>query len=103
MVYFFYRQQIAVIEHKKERKTMAAQQKVFGPYRVKNIGSGNGVYEVVDMVDNHSNTWQELRPRKTYLNRRSAISQCYRMNRRWQEELNPDELDLLDYWKQATN
>ncbi|HYU75835.1 MAG TPA: hypothetical protein VEL31_24440 [Ktedonobacteraceae bacterium] len=81
---------------------MAAKQKVHGPYRVKNIGSVNGVYEVVEMVDNTSNTWQELRPRKTYLNRQPAYGKCLRLNRRWQEE-NIMEDDLLTYWQNATN
>jgi hypothetical protein len=81
---------------------MPAKQKVFGPYRVKNIGSGNGVFEVVEMVDNHSNTWEELRPRKTYLNRQPAYGKCLRLNRRWQEEHMMED-DLLTYWQEATN
>ena len=83
---------------------MAATQKVFGPYRVKNIGSGSGVFEVVEMVDNSSNTWQELRPRKTYLNRQSAYGKCLRLNRRWQQEtMMAMEDDLLHYWQKAAN
>lgn len=82
---------------------MAAKQKVVGPYRVKNIGVNGDVYQVVEMVDNTSNTWQELRPNTTYLNRQSAYGKCLRLNRRWQEDLNPDDDNLLEYWKKATN
>jgi hypothetical protein len=82
---------------------MPAKQKVFGPYHVKNIGADGGVYMVVEMVDNTSNTYQELRPNRTYLNRQAAYGKCLRLNRRWQEQLNPDGDDLLDYWKIATN
>lgn len=85
---------------------MAAKQKVFGPYRVKNIGVYPGnVYEVVEMVDNSSNTWQELRPRRTYLNRQSAYGKCLRLNKRWHEETSqdPDDDDSIEYWEKATN
>lgn len=80
-----------------------ASQKIVGPYRVKNIGAEGGVYEVVEMMDNTSNTWHELRPRKTYLKRESAYAKCVRLNRRWQEQLNSDEDDLLAYWQAAAN
>lgn len=82
---------------------MVAQQRVYGPYRVKNIGANGDVYEVVEMVDNHSNTWQELRPRKTYLNRQAAYGKCLRLNKQWQEQLNPDEFEILEYWTEASN
>ena len=82
---------------------MAAKQKVFGPYRVKNIGSDGDVWEVVEMVDNTSNTYQELRPRKTYINRQAAYGKCLRLNKQWQEQLSPEESDLLDYWKEVAN
>jgi hypothetical protein len=81
---------------------MPAKQKVFGPYRVKNIGVGGDVYEVVEMVDNHSNTWEELRPRKTYLNRQSAYGKCLRLNKRWQEDHALDD-EMLEYWEKAEN
>lgn len=81
------------------------QERVYGPYRVKEIGVE--VYEVVEMVNNHSNTWEELRPRKTYASsdnaRQIAYAHCLRLNKRWQEQLNPDEWEMLEYWKSATN
>jgi len=79
-----------------------ATQKIFGPFRVKNIGSDGNVYEVVEMIDNYSNTWEELRPRKTYLNRQSAYGKMRRLNARWQED-NALEGHLLEYWKQVKN
>ena len=82
---------------------MPAKQKVVGPYRVKDTGVGGSVYRVVSMMDNHTNTYEELNPTRTYLNRQAAYGKCLRLNRRWQERLNPDEYDLLDYWKVATN
>lgn len=81
---------------------MPTKQKIFGPYRVKNIGEGGDVYEVVEMVDAHSNTWEELRPRRTYLNRQSAYGKCLRLNRRWQEDHELD-VEMLEYWKNAEN
>jgi hypothetical protein len=78
------------------------QRQVFGPYRVKNIGVDGDVYEVVEMVDNTSNTYQELRPRKTYLNRQPAYGKCLRLNRRWQKD-NILEDAILEYWQDATN
>lgn len=81
---------------------MSAKQKIFGPFRVKNIGSGGDVYEVVEMVDNTSNTWEELRPRKTYLNRQSAYGKMRRLNARWQDD-NALEVDMLEYWEKAVN
>lgn len=79
---------------------MSAKQKVIGPYRVRKSSS---VYKVVEMVDNSSDGYQELRPNKTYLNRQSAYGKCLRLNRRWQEELHSDENHLLEYWQKATN
>lgn len=81
---------------------MAAKQKVFGPYKVINIGVGGNMYEVVEMLDKEKNQHAELRPRKTYLNRQSAFGKCLRLNRRWQEENIMDD-ELLDYWKEAAN
>jgi hypothetical protein len=78
------------------------KRKVIGPYRVKNIGANGPVYEVVALVNNQSNTWEELRPRYTTLSRQAAFGKCLRLNRRWQDDLNPDELDLIDYWKEAS-
>lgn len=84
---------------------MTAKQKIYGPYRVKNIGVNGDVYQVVEMVDNQINTWKELRPNKTYLNRQSAYGKCARLNRRWQDErvFDPDWIEMRDYWKSATN
>lgn len=79
-----------------------AGQTIFGPYRVKNIGAVGDVYEVVEMVDNFSNTWMELRPRKTYLVRQSAYALCARLNKRWQREHELDS-EMLDYWRNAEN
>jgi hypothetical protein len=92
----------------KGESIMAAKQKVFGPYRVKNIGASGPVYEVVEMVDNHSNTWQELRPRCVYATsknpRQAAYGKCLRLNKRWQEEMEETfETEILEYWKKATN
>jgi len=81
---------------------MSTKQKVFGPYRVKNIGVEGDVYQVVAMVDNSSNTWEELRPNRTYLNRQSAYGKCLRLNRRWQQDHEMD-FDMLEYWEKATN
>ncbi len=72
------------------------ERKVFGPYRVKNIG----VYEVVEMENNHSNTWQELRPRYTSISRQAAYGKCLRLNRRWQQDHQLED-DVLEYWKTA--
>lgn len=79
------------------------ERKVFGPYRVKDIGVDGSVYEVVSMVDNHSNTWEELRPRYTSLSRQAAYGKCLRLNKRWQEEHEIEDTDLLAYWQEATN
>ena len=79
-----------------------SKQKIYGPYRVKNIGVGGNVYMVVEMVDNYSNTWQELRPNRTYLNRQAAYGKMARLNRRWQEDYW-NEPELLEYWREATN
>lgn len=81
---------------------MTTKQKVCGPYRVKNIGVGGDVYQVVSMMDNESNTWEELRPNRTYLNRQSAYGKCLRLNKRWQDD-NADDVDMLEYWEKATN
>ena len=81
---------------------MTAKQQVFGPYRVKNIGANGDVYEVVEMVDNQSNTWQELRPRYTTTTRQAAYGKCLRLNQRWQDE-HMIEDDVLEYWKRASN
>ncbi len=82
---------------------MPAKQKVHGPYRVKNIGVDGDVYELVEMVDNTSNTYQELRPRKTYTkNRQPAYGKCLRLNRRWQADHMMED-DILEYWQNATN
>ena len=81
---------------------MPAKQKVYGPYRVKNIGEGGDVYQVVSMIDNSSNTWEELRPNRTYLNRQSAYGKCLRLNRRWQSD-NEMDFEMLEYWEKATN
>ena len=80
-----------------------AKQKVYGPYRVKPLG--DGMYEVVEMTDNCSSTrdaWEQLRPRKTYVNRQPAYGKCLRLNSRWQQE-NIMEDELLEYWQNATN
>lgn len=74
----------------------------YGPYRVKNIGVDGNVYEVVEMVDNISNTWLELRPRKTYTNRQPAYGKCARLNKRWYQDHIMDN-DTLDYWLNASN
>ncbi len=82
---------------------MPTKQKVFGPYRVKNIGVNGDVWEVVEMVDNTSNTWQELRPRAVYSNNRQpAYGKCLRLNKKWQEEHSMDD-EVLEYWQKATN
>ena len=81
---------------------MSAKQKVHGPYRVKNIGVEGDVYQVVAMVDNHSNAWEELRPNRTYLHRQSAYGKCLRLNRRWQQDHEMD-FEMLEYWGKATN
>ncbi len=78
------------------------KRKVFGPYRVKNIGVDGEVFEVVEMEDNHSNTWQELRPRYTTQLRQAAFGKCLRLNQRWQDEHMMED-DLLEYWKEAAN
>ena len=75
-----------------------AKRIVIGPYRVKDTGP----IEVVSMVDNHSNTWVELRPRRTYASRQSAYRGCMALNARWQNEHMFDD-DVLQYWKDATN
>ncbi len=75
-----------------------ANQTIHGPYRVK----PHGTYEVVEMRDNTSNDFFELRPRCSYPKRESAYAKCVRLNRRWQRE-HQDEPDILDYWQQATN
>lgn len=69
---------------------MAAKQKIQGPFKVINIGVKGPVYEVVEEV-NAQGDYEELRPRKTYLNRQSAYGKCARLNRRWQEDRAMDE------------
>jgi hypothetical protein len=75
-----------------------AKRTVIGPYRVKDTG----VIEVVIMRDNHENTWEELRPRRTYASRQSAYRSCMALNAQWQNEHMFDN-DLLTYWQEATN
>jgi hypothetical protein len=70
---------------------MAAKQRVIGPYRVKNIGVGGDVWEVVEMIDVERNTWEELRPRYTTLSRQAAYGKCLRLNKRWNEECILDD------------
>ncbi len=84
---------------------MTAKQTIYGPYRVKNIGVNGDVYQVVEMIDNQSNTWEELRPNKTYLNPQSAYGRCARLNRRWQDEhaLDDNWFEMRDYWMKTTN
>lgn len=72
-----------------------AKQKITGPYRVKNISVDGGVYEVVSMVDAQSNVWEELRPRYTTLNRQAAYGKAQRLNKRWQDGLQPDKQDIM--------
>lgn len=72
---------------------MPRKQTIQGPYKVINIGVGGDVYEVVEIIDEEKRQHTELRPRKTYLNRQSAYGMCARLNRRWQEQRNPDEWD----------
>ena len=69
-----------------------AKQTVQGPYRVKNFGVGGGLYEVVEMVDEEKNSFEYLRPRRTYLKRQSAYQAMVRLNRRWQEECHDTEI-----------
>jgi hypothetical protein len=61
--------------------------KIIGPYKVKNIGVGGDVWEVVSMVDVQSNTWEELRPRYTSLSRQAAYGKALRLNQRWQDDM----------------
>lgn len=79
--------------------------KVVGPYRVKNIGVGGNVYEVVEMVDNTSNRWMELRPRYTTTSRQAAYGKCLRLNQRWQDDHQSDEdfAEALAYWRETAN
>jgi hypothetical protein len=72
---------------------MAAKKTIEGPYKVIDIGVNGSVYEVVEIIDEAKRQHAELRPRKTYLNRQSAYGLCARLNRRWQEQRNPDEWD----------
>lgn len=91
-----------------EKKTRRKPQRVYGPYRVKNIGVDGDVWEIVGMVNNHdSRTWEELRPRVTYAGkekRQTAYAKCLRLNKRWnQDMLESMRLDLIEYWEKATN
>ena len=70
------------------------RQKIEGPYRVKNIGVGGDVYEVVEMLDEEKNQYTELRPRRTYLKRPSAYAKMVRLNRRWQQDHLFDEIEV---------
>lgn len=69
-----------------------AKQKIKGPYKVIDIGANGPVYEVVETVSKNGD-YEELRPRKTYLNRQSAYGMMARLNRRWQED---HALDLME-------
>ncbi len=71
---------------------MMAKQQIEGPYRVKNIGVGGDVYEVVEMLDEVKNQYAELRPRRTYLKRQSAYAKMVRLNRRWQQDHLMDDV-----------
>ncbi len=85
---------------------MIAKQKIYGPYRVKNIGVKGDVYQVVKMVDNVTNAWEELCPNETYLNPQTAYGKCASLNKRWQEEHCGWEYnwpEMLAYWRNATN
>lgn len=87
---------------------MPAQRKVYGPYRVKNIGASGDVWEVVEMINNHdSHTWEELNPRVTYAGekkRPTAFAKCMRLNKRWTQSMKESySFDLLKYWEKATN
>lgn len=69
-----------------------ARQTVEGPYRVKNFGVDGDLYEVVEMVDEAKNSFEYLRPRRTYLKRESAYQAMARLNRRWQKaQLESDD------------
>lgn len=70
---------------------MVIKQKIVGPYRVKNIGANGDVWEVVEMIDPRTNTWEELRPRRTYLHRQPAYGLCLRLNKRWNDDCRLDE------------
>ena len=94
---------VETVDEVAETSTGGAKQQVYGPYRIKRFG---GMYEVVSMLDNHSNRYEELRPRRVYAgqpnSRQTAYQAMVRLNRRWQDDHMMDD-DLLKYWQEATN
>lgn len=85
---------------------MAAKRKIAGPYRVKNFSVNTPSYTIVEMMNNKDNTYQELRPSRSYnANQRSAAyAMCGRLNQKWQDtQRDSGDLDLISYWEEATN
>lgn len=68
-----------------------AKLQIVGPYRVKNIGANGDVYKVVEMIDLEKNSYRELNPDRTYLNRQAAYGRCRRLNKRWQDDHMMDD------------
>ncbi len=77
-----------------------AKLQIVGPYRVINVGANGNVYKVVEMIDLEKNSYQELNPDRTYLNRQSAYGRCKRLNQRWQyDSIMDDNYDeMLAYF-----
>ncbi len=73
---------------------------IVGPYRVKNIGVNGDVYKVVEMIDLVKNSYRELNPDRTYLNRQSAYGKCRRLNKRWQDDhmLDDNYDEMVSYF-----
>ena len=84
---------------------MAAQRKVYGPYRVKNIGVSGDEWEVVQMVNGDANTWEELRPRVMYAGkekRQTAFAKCLRLNKQWTKQaMEAGDYSNIEYWEKA--
>ena len=75
--------------------------KVYGPYRVIDIGNNESSYQVVEMAaPEDASMYYELRPNRSYTIRQSAYNRCRRLNEKWQEE-NRDRPDLLEGWMKS--
>lgn len=75
--------------------------KIYGPYRVIDIGNNDPLYQVVEMADpKDASMYRDLRPSRSYKIRQSAYNRCRRLNQKWQEE-NFDRPDLLKRWEES--
>ena len=73
--------------------------KIYGPYRVIDIGNNDPLYQVVEMAHpEDTSMYYELSPNRSYTIRQSAYNRCRRLNEKWQKE-NWDRPDLLKCWE----